>query len=1045
MATHLRALVRWSAVTDTGTVATHPLPAYMHGDPNPLADTPIQDDDEDVLPFGRMRWRNFERLNLAIATRVDGLRDAVEYGLPGEKQDGIDFVGRKGGTNAAYQVRRRKANLTARAVRKAVEEFVKYRPLSARRFVLCTAKPARATAVVRELDVLRQEHPDLDLAIWGAEWLTAILCEHPDLVVRFFNAAYRERFCGIAGERALPRPVGAGTPSIVEAVLRGPVKALGLQNDLRAAEGSSDPHVQATSYRALADALRLSPYRSLARSMRQREASALIETGEVDEACSVWLALAVDQIDAGLAPPGPVSLFRVRDRLSDAKPQIAARYRAVQARLLWLTNPIAGLDALESGYRELAEAQDPWFPRAALWWAEAALVEEHFSDVEQGRERLLEAIAAADDEALTVRLRLVLAEVSGDWTLLVREARVGLLAAEDAGLVHSRLGRILAWNGDPSGSIDSYRQALEPLMRAGLEGDSRAVLESIWRAQVSYGPLEDADTTALLLPTFTEGRTRLGDRYDPRESALEYLHSENWSSAHAEVKRLIWEARISGHFDRELRARQLLGDVYARTGDHAAAVGNYIRSGNNKEAAREGTFLASPLNVLPELHTGAPWVVATALSVVHVDGDRRSMEDAALIARRALELGRGMPQSLLGPQVNTQALAALAGLVIQIPDDVALAVLESLATLIVREPDTSRRTDESMLQLLAGFYDYHPSLKARARDALLLATSQSVVGGDVIDVLAARVASDTELEVELQHRSDRGELSASLALVYAGVSVPSVVSYVESMVDAFLERDEPETTNVLRIDTSVGNVGVLARLADPTRQAMVADALIRRATNARDIELHRAAALRGLYNLSDQLGDTQRDGLLLRCLQLADPASALSDLDAFFRQTQHPLSATRILLGAGELHRWALLGAARMARIADQMTLVVPFLESLLLSGDDADLIVAAQLLQLLHAGGVDPLAVQSMAGHSSAHVRAAAASIVSSMEHPEHELCMKLAGDSDSVVRLRMALGLARVAAHDDALANSIRQSLSGDPSARVRYYAGRERGDER
>jgi hypothetical protein len=151
----------------------------------------------------------------------------------------------------------------------------------------------------------------------------------------------------------------------------------------------------------------------------QREVSALIETGEVDEACSVWLALAADQIDAGLAPPGPVSLFRVRDRLSDAKPQIASRYRAVEARLLWLTDPIAGLDALESGYRELAEAQDPWFPRAALWWAEAALVEEHFSDIEQGRERLLEAIAAADDEALTVRLRLVLADVSGGWTLIV--------------------------------------------------------------------------------------------------------------------------------------------------------------------------------------------------------------------------------------------------------------------------------------------------------------------------------------------------------------------------------------------------------------------------------------------------------------------------------------------------------------------------------------------------------------------------------------------------------------------------------------------------
>lgn len=79
-----------------GEESTRPLPPYLRDDPEPFGETPIADQDEDVLPFLRMPWRNFEKLNLAIAEREDGLRDAVEYGAYGAAQEGIDFAGRVG-------------------------------------------------------------------------------------------------------------------------------------------------------------------------------------------------------------------------------------------------------------------------------------------------------------------------------------------------------------------------------------------------------------------------------------------------------------------------------------------------------------------------------------------------------------------------------------------------------------------------------------------------------------------------------------------------------------------------------------------------------------------------------------------------------------------------------------------------------------------------------------------------------------------------------------------------------------------------------------
>jgi hypothetical protein len=120
-----------------------------------MEDEPIVDEDPHELPFLRMRWRNFERMNLRLAERVDRLRDAQAFGLPGQKQDGIDFVSTTSAAPWAYQVRRLRRRPTAAGARKAFADFWRWRPLNAEGFILCTAREADDRDVVEAIAELR--------------------------------------------------------------------------------------------------------------------------------------------------------------------------------------------------------------------------------------------------------------------------------------------------------------------------------------------------------------------------------------------------------------------------------------------------------------------------------------------------------------------------------------------------------------------------------------------------------------------------------------------------------------------------------------------------------------------------------------------------------------------------------------------------------------------------------------------------------------------------------------------------------------------------
>lgn len=153
------------------------------------------------LPLAELPWEYFEHFCVAFALELDGLEDARLYGLPGQRQRGIDIVGRTPeGEVVVYQARRRAA-VRLGAIRQAVADYVDSgRVFSADRFVLCASALVRDTALLDEFSQVRSEHErdGLGIDVYDQATITQRLRTSAGaaLVERFFGPAWREALCG---------------------------------------------------------------------------------------------------------------------------------------------------------------------------------------------------------------------------------------------------------------------------------------------------------------------------------------------------------------------------------------------------------------------------------------------------------------------------------------------------------------------------------------------------------------------------------------------------------------------------------------------------------------------------------------------------------------------------------------------------------------------------------------------------------------------------------------------------------------------------------
>ena len=189
-------------------------------------------------------------------------------------------------------------------------------------------------------------------------------------------------------------------------------------------------------------------------------------------------------------------------------------------------------------------------------------------------ENHLQALTAAaeavgeQDPDLLVRLRLVVADTTGDWVELLRDARRRRLDRDLAALVLARNARYRATRGDYQEADEGWLEAVEQACLAERYEDAVNWLNSRRRLAVRYSA-EFADPLFPLITGLRRRPTRppiaaapAGARVGPRRAAAR----RTAVSASRRLRRYLRDAVVSGAWQDEHDARILLADLYRDAG-----------------------------------------------------------------------------------------------------------------------------------------------------------------------------------------------------------------------------------------------------------------------------------------------------------------------------------------------------------------------------------------------------------------------------------------------------------------------------------------------
>jgi hypothetical protein len=820
-----------------------------------------------------------------------------------------------------------------------------------------------------------------------------------------------------------------------EELLHGPIKALHLESVLAEAEmaASTHPDRAATLYKQLAAVLQERGHFAPAGQMRERRASVLQASGRPDEAFTAWLELAQTDVESGRLFSR--ALNQLEGLVNDLGPTERASHDAIQGFVAWHEHTEQGLDQLQCGFKILNEAGHPLRARAAMWLAEAALVDEHLELLAELGPILIALAGEANDD-VAVRLRLAAAEVDGLWDGLVRDATTGVLGSRAGTLVHARHGRWLAWRGVPREAEEAYRCAVMAGTAAGLYGDVAEFMHAMGCIRQRYGPidtsLEQLHQRAEAVPSTP---TYLGDVTDPLLSGLARLQEGKPDLAHFPLRHHLWRTVVSGHLLRELQVNTLLGDLYASNQALPDALGHYIRAGQAKKARMVAGSLphVDPRGYLRET---PPWEQAVALAALAAQGDLLTAEEVRVLVPDLVIAARGVQQGPFGPQVHTEALASLASMSVQVPEDQLEAVLAVLEPMI---PGAYDGAGDALATALINLYCAHPSARNRIGELLVRCLDDDLLGQRLLGPIGSWGDEfAAPLLPSLRARADAGNWIALRILARLDDRHPTVLTRACDQVAQVLALRPIPGRREHSFGNAIPEAAIAALLLPEGEREDLARHLVVLARdipeNITDIESNRASALYGLSTLVPSLSSTCRAELFPEVFAFTDPRTPLHHLDVLNRASTHPLSRFKFSFGVGELFRAALIAAARLAVTYEQRLAVEALIRQVLRSTEPGELRAARLAIEALIKEGTT-LDVRLLAAHNSSQIRRAAVRLWVRQPTDHPELGEAFAADEDREVRLALVFGLVELSKSADDIADHLRDQLSKDPSARVRW----------
>lgn len=855
---------------------------------------------------------------------------------------------------------------------------------------------------------------------------------------------------------ALPRALAPGTtapqPSRVDrvaqadALLRGPLLALRLMPELNRAERLREtaPRDAASSFQVVADGLEAGGYPGHAVLLRRRQAAALRLAGDADAAGAVLVPLAWKYLDRGEADEAFTLVRELEDLVQDATATEALRRRAAGLSAVHdlLSDPTDQLEALASAVDALLDGADALAADFARFLAEYALVTEQPAFILERVSRLQETASnvASTDPETSARLLFCLADATDDWTSLLTDAR-RRMEPQLLALMFARYARYSAWSGHPDRAGQAWWDAVERGCHAGLEEDAAQWLYAQGELDRRYGPLptDPNEPRHLAQAVLLTGNGRFLPRGRARERALERLQASRLPAAADALRRYHAESVVVGHWSSELDAHVLLGDLFTRTGDLAEAAHHYVRGGATKQLEQ---MLAGPeqcyVGLGAELDRASPWERATVYTAMAAQGDLVPDHQVEPLLTRALTeageyLAGRIRQSPFVPSVGLAAFKVIGQLADQCPADQVDAVLNLLAPLTAREPNTYRHSDDGHMRALVGLLRTHPGRAPEIVSQLLdaLAADQSMgelllrEGDDLVE-------AHRELFLpRLANLANEGNQRAASALALLGEHNDEQRARARDALTRILqprEREPGTASGIVLIPDSL-----LALSLDPPERERYAARLVEMVEDHEDLSVNRKEGLAALRNLAKELSDRTRDRLFslgIACARREQDGGSV--LDEALARTLHPLSRFRIDLG-GSLAPSGLRLAAAAAHTDHQYQQTRDLALALVPGGDERMIDQVAWTLAALPRSFLTrDLRLLAASPHSP--LRALAALGWSDDPAAVPELGASLARDRDAVVRRTLADALTAVADRDHEMAAQVASVLAQDARYSVR-----------
>lgn len=995
----------------------------------------------DTLPTNEMDWEDFERLLLDLAAEELGLRALSFFGKRGQAQKGLDVIGTNAfGTVEGLQSKRYQ-KFTVANFNAAVSKYTKSTvPFTLVRFVVGIACKVDETAIGERKAVLNELHYPLKIEVWDQSRISEILRDKPEIVFKYFGPRAAERFC-------LPHvltPIQIAGPDAVataDAVRQGPLAIADAQNLLEQAKllAEDDPAAALAHYRDVQQRLQNAGFPGHAAELNESVARLCVRANEDDAAIrllmdELWLAEAsghtyrADRVVRTLRQLAGLPEFGSGG--TPRTPALGAAFDIADFIADHLSNPVPTKIDLPSDALALSAGRDR--ARTVLFAAERMLADDESSWISANRELIDASTAEAGctDKAVEVRLRLTVAEATGEWSEIVNEARTSMRRDLRA-LVIARHGRYLLLHASYDEATREWNDAVEQACLGRYHKDaadwlySQRFLSGRWRGFVEdqWHPLaqalSDLPTNPRIVPTAE----------DARERGLAAIHHDSLRSAAINLRRMLLDAVRSASFHDEMDARRLMSRVYQDTEELPLAAYYAIGGGDYKAARAVAVAFGDTYHdVAALISSPLSWVSASALQFVTEQGDLvpdQAVDQFVALSFQVIQdvrSGVRIESPVLSPQTYLSAYGLLAGLSERLSVPHAKAALETLKPAVAVKAHHYRRTDESHIGIATGIAVSHDGeLRAEAIDQLigLFARGAHPFRQPAREALLANL---DRVRPRLQQMSDDGHHEAS-ALI--GYSEPEQVSTEAARAAADSLR-EPTTNGPSGWGTGTGavNDSLLAAVLPVDERISCIEMLLQNAAAPWEPSSNRDDYLLAASNLVDDLDEPRRRGYLSTAMNFA-LHPPLSHADAYNASMRSPLGGMRINDNSSSRPAAAFL-AARLAKTTKERRLVRDVALRLIGIGGDEDYRVTKTLQHVKSElkGSIGMLAQGTWT------LRSLAAILWAESAGQSEEPGRALSEDTDARVRR----ALARALVGSDTPNARVRAVLKQDPRWSVR-----------